>query len=140
MHKSAATTPTTFVPRELGSVRKQFGKSGADVTPAAGVDPDGPRFLAAQLQHRISNAVREALLARGSNLEQFAAKQKVAVPGMSYDRLVRVLRGETTMQIADLVSFAREFEPVRDLLLSEQAWPAPAVLRPVNGHVSGHGQ
>ena len=126
MKKTGATSPTTFLPRELGAVRKQFGKAASDLVPARDVDPSGPRFQAAQLQHRISNAVREALLAQGKTLDEFAGEQNDTVPGMSYDRLVRVLRGETLMQIADLMTWAQHFDTVRTLLLTEQTWPVPA--------------
>lgn len=139
MQKTAATTPTTFVPRELGLLRKQFGKVASELIPAEGVDPSGPRFLAAQLQHRVANAVREALVVDGVTLEQFADKQKATVPGMSYDRLVRVLRGETMMQIADLATWSQQFETVRALLRGEQTWPASPTQPITDEHPAQHG-
>jgi len=120
--KIPAATATTFEPRTLSLVRKQFGKVGARLQPAEHVDPLGPRFIAAQLQHRISNALREALIGEGTNLETYASNQTRSVPGMSYDRLVRVLRGETLMQLADLVTWAQQFDNVRALLLLEETW------------------
>jgi hypothetical protein len=124
MIKIGANSSATFAPRELAAVHKQFGKVAIDLVAADHVDSRGSRFNAAQLQHRISNAVREALLSSGISLEKYAEQHKESVPGMSYDRLVRVLRGETQMQLADLVTWSGQFAGVRALLLREETWPA----------------
>lgn len=84
-----------------------------------GVDASDPRYLAALLQHRVANKVRESLLAAGSSLQELA-KLPDLPPGMSYDRLVRIQRGETMMQLADLLNWATRYEPVRRLLAEEQ--------------------
>ncbi len=111
------------------AVRKQFGRSSALLQPAPGIDASDPRFLAAQLQHRVANGVREAVLAQGLGLEALLAKLtsdgglSAMPPGMSYDRAVRINRGETLMQLADLMSWAQQFETVRELLADDQCWP-----------------
>ena len=125
VERTRALTATTFQPRSLAAAPKQFGKSATDLTPAAGQIATGPKFAAAQLQHRVCNAVREALLAEGKSIDSFAEELRPTVPGVGYDRLVRVLRGETLMQIADLVTWAGRFAGVRDLLVSQETWPAP---------------
>jgi hypothetical protein len=110
-----------FEPRALVAEPKQFGKTSLSLTPAVAVDPDDPRFLAAQLQHRVANSAREAMLARGHSLESYATSMQA--PGMAYDRLVRIQRGETLMQLADLVNWAQHFDNVRPLLIDHRTWP-----------------
>ena len=118
-----------YEPRSMVAVRKQFGRSSALLQPAPGIDASDPRFLAAQLQHRVANGVREAALAQGLGLEALLAnpmsgeRPQATPPGMSYDRIVRINRGETLMQLADLMSWAQRFETVRELLADDQCWP-----------------
>jgi len=131
MTKTESSSPTTFAPNSLAAVRRQFGKSAANLVAADEVDTLGARFQAAQLQHQISNTVREALLSSGTTLDAYAAKYRDAIPGMSYDRLVRILRGETQMQLADVVTWTQQFASVRALLLSEQTWPSAMPLEVV---------
>ena len=125
MPNRGADSATTFEPRRCAAAAKQFGKSGADLMPAPGMQSSDPRFAAAQFQHRVCNAVREWLLSRGTTIEEFARELKAGeVPGAGSDRLGRVLRGETLMQIADLVSLAVRVPGVRSVLLSERTWTA----------------
>jgi hypothetical protein len=98
----------------------QFGKSSSDPKPADGTSHEDPRFKASRLQHLIANAAREAMLERGHTLKSFT--DEFTAPGMTYDRLVRIQRGESLMQLADLVNFAALFPQVRALLHSEIAW------------------
>lgn len=46
------------------------------------------------------------------------------VPGMTYERLGRIQRGETLMQFADLMAWAERFELVRSLLTLPGTWPS----------------
>ena len=82
-----------------------------------------PRYLAAQFQHRICNAVREWLLVGDQTIEGFARELKAEkIPGAGADRLGRVLRGETLLQIVDLVAFAARVPGVRVILTSGSTW------------------
>src|SRR5665647_24284 len=116
MIKQAAPGGFKFEPRTVVAARKQFGKSSGPLHPAPGMTETDPRFLAAQLQHRVANAVREEVLAQGMSLEEFVTRENSTEsesplpPGLSYDRLVRIHRGETLMQLADLVSWAQRFD------------------------------
>lgn len=105
-----------FQPRELVAARTQFGKSSEHATPASNVSATDMRFVSANLQHLVANAVREGLLARDEHLKGYVSRLEPSLPGMSYDRLVRILRGETLMQLADLLHWADEFEGVRTVL------------------------
>jgi hypothetical protein len=108
-----------FEPRMMVLMPKAFGRSSGPMPPALDVDPLDPRFRAAQLQHRIANAVREEVLEQGSSLEQFLSSMDPVPPGMSYDRVIRIQRGETLMQLADVVTWASAFERVRKIIIDE---------------------
>ncbi len=114
-----AQTGFKYQPREMVRSPRQFGKSSAVLEPADGIGLDDPRLGAARLQHKVANSVREALLARGELLQNLA-ETAPGVPGMSYDRLLRIARGETLMQLADLVNWAARYSEVRQLLANEQ--------------------
>lgn len=113
-----------FQPRKFVREPKQFGQSGRTLAPAVGVTDDDPRFLAAQLQHSVANAARESMMAQGHSLRSYAA-QLDTVPGMTYERLVRIQRGETLMQFADLMAWAIRFDAVKQLLIAPTSWPEP---------------
>lgn len=67
--------------------------------------------------------MREWLLSRGMTIEEFALVLKGGdVPGAGSDRLGRILRGETLLQIADLVALASRVSGVRTILMSEGTW------------------
>ncbi|MFF1876586.1 hypothetical protein [Leifsonia sp. NPDC058230] len=109
-----------FEPRKMISAPGQFGKSSLEPRPVDGASHDDPRFKASRLQHLIANAAREAMLEQGHTLKSFT--DEFTAPGMTYDRLVRIHRGESLMQLADLVNLASLFPQVRALLQSEIVW------------------
>jgi len=111
-----------FKPRDVVQLPKQFGKSSLTLVPAQGVPFDDPRFLAAQMQHLVANAARESMLSEGHSLNSYV-DQLGDVPGMTYERLVRIQRGETLMQLADLMAWAQRFATVRLLLAHASTWP-----------------
>lgn len=95
----------TFVPRELVASPKQFGRTRTVLDPARGIGREDPRFQAAQLQHRLAKEVREFLSDRGETISWLASPE-AGHPGVSVDRMHRMLRGETMLQVADLLLFA----------------------------------
>ena len=111
-----------FKPRDVVLLPKQFGKSGLSLVPTEGVAIQDPRFQAAQLQHLVANAARESMLAEGYSLLGYVDRLG-DVPGMTYERLVRIHRGETLMQLADLMALAQRFASVRSLLANARTWP-----------------
>jgi hypothetical protein len=121
--RSIPKTGTTFKPKTVALTPKQFGKSASPLEPATDVDATSVKFLAAQFQHRVCNALREGLLSRGLTINGFATQYSDLIPGMGYDRLVRVLRGDTLMQIADCVAWAEQFPGVRAVVLDVRSWP-----------------
>lgn len=111
-----------FKPRDVVLSPKQFGKSSLPLAAAEGVAFQDPRFQAARLQHLVANAARESMLAEGYSLHGYV-DQLGDVPGMTYERLVRIHRGETLMQLADLMALAQRFAAVRSLLSTAATWP-----------------
>lgn len=84
-----------------------------DLEPDDGVDINAPDFIAANFQHRIANALRQEALRRDGSIKDFVGAVDNPPPGISYDRISRICRGVTLMQVADLVAWATEFDSVR---------------------------
>ncbi len=112
-----------YEPRTLTENPGQFGKSSIPLRPVASIDRLDPRFRAANLQHLIANAAREEILAQGLNLRSFLATLTPAPPGMTYERLVRIHRGETLMQLADIMAWAHHFDNVKNIVTSQITRP-----------------
>ncbi|MFC9559868.1 hypothetical protein [Agromyces sp. NPDC056965] len=117
--RNPATTGFAFEPRTLSAVPAVFGRSSALFVPTEGLEVGDPRLRAAQLQHLVANAVREEILARGETTEQYLATVDAALPGRSYDRMSRLLRGKTQMQLADIMFWADRFDRVRHVVEAE---------------------
>ncbi|WP_206348586.1 hypothetical protein [Leucobacter sp. CX169] len=92
----------TFEPRALTDAPKQFGSIKAHLRPAEGVSIADPRFQAALMQHLLANEVREYLGSHQRDVAWFASPE-AGHPGVSVDRMRRMLRGETMMQVADMM-------------------------------------
>jgi hypothetical protein len=61
-----------------------------------------PQHGAAELQHALSNTIREYLLDRGISLQQFCADYALPT-GLSYERLYRISNGSTMMGLTDIL-------------------------------------
>ena len=107
-----------FAPRKLGEQQAQIGNTSMALLSAKGTGTEDPRWRAAQLQHLVANAVRESLAAKGTNLSSWVRQQHSDSGGVNYDRLVRIQRGETMMQLADLFYWVAKFAGVAELLAS----------------------
>src|SRR5690606_7873655 len=81
--------------------------------PADGVDINAPDFIAANFQHRIANALRQEALRRNGSIKDFVGSVENPPPGLSYDRISRICRGVTLMQVADFMAWSTEFASVR---------------------------
>jgi hypothetical protein len=117
--RKAVTGGFVFEPRSVAEAPIQFGQTSLALVAKKEVSTASPRYKAAALQHAVANAVREALASRGETLTHFAASMP-ASDGMSYDRLARIQRGETMMQLTDLFNWAQRFPNVAGLLASEK--------------------
>jgi hypothetical protein len=117
-----AASSASFEPRRFITLPAQFGKSSMPLAAAADIQPEDPRLLAAQLQHLVCNALRESLLAIGQTPETFARNLSATIPGMGYDRLSRLMRGKTVIQLADLLAWSQRHEQVRHVLTRTETW------------------
>ncbi|MFB6611814.1 hypothetical protein ACFCVO_15905 [Agromyces sp. NPDC056379] len=117
--RTPSKTGFAFEPRSLCMVPTVFGRTSALFVSVDGFNVGDPRLRAAQLQHRVANAVREEILARGQTLEEHLAEIDANVPGLSYDRMVRLLRGKTQMQLADVLFWADQFDRVRAVAVED---------------------
>lgn len=100
-----------FVPRTQFAQPKAFGKNLRILAPAAGIDGSSPNYRAAILQHFLSFQIRDAIRATGSTLPQVLER----MPGLtgSKERHERIFRGETMMQLADLMLWVHRFPGLR---------------------------
>jgi len=112
MPKKPKPGGSVFEPRSRLSPAGGFGKVSIPLAPVGEQDA---QFDAAQFQHLISNAVRECVLAQHDSLRSFVETLK-AEPTMSYERLSRILRGETMMTMTDLLIWCSQFELVAALV------------------------
>jgi hypothetical protein len=92
-----------FEPRSLLDNKKKFGRSGSRLFP----EIQSPQQGAAELQHAITNKVREYLLDEATNLQKFCHDTSLPV-GLTYDRFQRMNRGETMMTLTDLMFWATQ--------------------------------
>jgi hypothetical protein len=91
----------------------KFGRSKAPFQSNPVSGGEMARLRAAQLQHAVAFAVRQALA--GSSLKTYVESQPPTA-GLSYVRLSRMIRGEVQMQIADLIELASRFTEVRTVI------------------------
>lgn len=110
MPRKPAPGGSVFVPREVFMSPHAFGQSADFLEVTDGVHSAQAR--AAQLQHLIANAVREARLLEGVSLKSLV--EGLDAGPSSYDRLSRTLRGETMMSFTDLCLWTDKFPLVRE--------------------------
>lgn len=98
----------SFEPRSVVAVPSAFGRVRDAIPPAEGVDARDHRYRAAMIQHLLAHMVHDGLRMRGVTLPQFLATVS-DIPGLSPDRMRRMLRGETGAQFADLAFWSSVF-------------------------------
>lgn len=91
----AARAPR-FVPRKLSPTPALFGKN-RDLVFIQPTDRDAHLLAAALFQHRMSFVVTETIAHRRWSIKKLAEES-----GITYARLVRVLRGHVPVQVADV--------------------------------------
>lgn len=104
-----------FAPRKVFAQREQFGQFHEVPRAAEGVRERSDEFRASALQHLISYEFRRWLSDHGLTVEQFASRQEGKT--VRADRLRRLLRGETMMQLTDIIRFASVSPGVREVVL-----------------------
>lgn len=123
-------------PRDLVDRPEMFGRWGKPMRAAADVDPTDARFIAANLQHWVANAVREEVLMLRTNLATLLPTLQTTSAELTLDRISRLQHGDEPMRLDDLLIFARRFDSVRDILVSafgDASRPAVATTPPAEG-------
>ena len=121
----------TFEPRSMVEQKDAFGFASGLLRPAPGVAPADHRYRAAMVQHMMARRIREGLRLRAQNVTSFVANIG-DVPGMSADRVRRMLRGETSATFADLALWVTEFPDVaKEVIRYVEHWTkAPSGAAP----------
>jgi len=124
-------------PRDLVDRPDMFGLWGKPMRPAEGVDPADARFIAANLQHWIANAVREEVLMRRSNLATLLPTLTTTSAEFTFDRVSRLQHGDEPFTLADLLIWSTRFESVRNMLTSSlgdttRGTPAATTVAPAS--------
>jgi len=123
-------------PRDLVDRPDMFGRWGKPMRAAEDVDPADARFIAANLQHWVANAMREEVLMLRTNLATLLPTLQTTSPELTLDRVSRLQHGDEPMRLDDLLVFARRFDSVRDILVSafgDASRPAVATKPPQDG-------
>ena len=113
-----------------------FGRWGKPQRAADGVDPADARFIAANLQHWVANAMREEVLMARTNLATLLPSFVTTSPELTLDRLSALQHGDEPMRLDDLLALSRRFDSVRDILVSafgDASRPAVATKPPAEG-------
>jgi len=123
-------------PRDLVDRPDMFGRWGKPMRAADGIDPTDARFISANLQHWVANAMREEVLMLRTNLATLLPTLQTTSPELTLDRVSRLQHGDEPMRLDDLLVFARRFDSVRDILVSafgDASRPAVATKPPQDG-------
>ncbi|WP_417564186.1 hypothetical protein [Microbacterium sp.] len=123
-------------PRDLVDRPDMFGRWGKPMRAADGIDPTDARFIAANLQHWVANAVREEVLMQRSNLATILPTLQTTSPELTLERVSRLQHGDEPMRLDDLLIWARRFDSVRDILTSafgDASRPAVNTTPPAEG-------
>lgn len=121
-----------FEPRSVLSVPSAFGRVQVRLSPADGIDADDHRYRASMVQHLVASMIHHSLRLRGETLPQFLTRIS-ETPGTSPDRVRRILRGETAMQLADLAFWSSHFPQIPGALAKHIASWAPKWMTETDG-------
>lgn len=113
-----------------------FGRWGKPMRAADGIDASDARFVAANLQHWVANAVREEVLMLRTNLATLLPTLSTTSADFTLDRLSALQHGDEPMRLDDLLVLSRRFDSVRDILVSafgDASRPAVATKPPAEG-------
>lgn len=99
-------------PRSFTDNPKKFGMTSSRLTPGPVMSPQQG---AAEMQHALSNKVREHLLDIGMDLRAFCASTEMPT-GLSYERLYRSGNGTTMLGLTDIVFWSAHIPGFVNLL------------------------
>jgi hypothetical protein len=101
-----------FMPRSFSPTDHKFGRTSTDLTEGP---VESPQHVAAELQHSLTNYIREHLLDSHSDLKKFC-EQRPLPTGLTYERLQRIGRGETMLTLTDLMFWIDEIPGLTEFL------------------------
>jgi len=99
-------------PRWFTDNPKKFGNTGTRLQPGA---PQSPQHAAAELQHVITNAIREYLLDHDQSLKSFCETTSLPA-GLTLERFYRISNGTTMMGLTDIMFWAAYIPGLTDTL------------------------
>jgi hypothetical protein len=102
----------TIEPRSFASVAGKFGKT---TTRLRDEPIDSAHRAAAELQHAISNRIREFLIDQGTTLPSFCAAVDLP-PGITYERLYRINTGVAMLTMTDLAFWNTQIRDMPDFV------------------------
>lgn len=127
MSKAESSSLSSAEPRRFWVDPRRFGKGSAAPGLTSEARQSDPLVHAALFQHRMSRVIRSVLAQEGSSLKEYVNEPKTRSDDLIYDRTVRILRGESVMQFADVFFWAQRSPSVRRDLASYQfGWTPPA--------------
>ncbi len=114
MPKSPKPGGAIIEPRSFTDAPKKFGATSSRLTVGTIATPQQG---AAELQHALSNAIREHLLDSGLDLKAFCASTELPA-GLSFERFYRISNGTTMMGLTDIAFWANEIPNFAGVLQS----------------------
>jgi hypothetical protein len=94
----------TIEPRAFTDVPKKFGATSSRLASGPVISPQQG---AAELQHALSNTIREYLLDRGLTLKAFCTETTLP-DGLNFERFYRISNGTTMMGLTDIAFWATQ--------------------------------
>ena len=104
MPKSPKAGGAVIEPRSFTDVRKKFGATSSRLS---GDEIASPQQGAAEIQHALSNTIREHLLESGQDLKAFCASTELPA-GLNFERFYRISNGTTMMGLTDIAFWANQ--------------------------------
>jgi hypothetical protein len=101
-------------PRSYTDNAKKFGNTSTRLR--AG-QTESPQHGAAELQHVLTNKIREYLLDQDLSLKSFCEKTSLP-PGLTYERFYRISNGTTMMGLTDIMFWTARIPDFADTLYS----------------------
>ena len=115
-------------PRSFTDNPKKFGNTSTRLQAGA---PRSPQHGAAELQHVLTNAIREYLLDHDQSLKSFCETTSLPA-GLTLERFYRISNGTTMMGLTDLMFWAAYIPGLTDTLRESMKRLAPEPGKPGN--------
>jgi len=130
-------------PRSYTDNAKKFGRTNQRLTNGP---INTPQHAAAELQHALSNTIREHLLEEGRTLKAFCENTALP-PGLSFERISRIANGTTMMGLTDLMFWAAHIPEFTNTIhqtiqtistVSTNPTPNPSPTKPQQPHTAAN--